>query len=396
MKIIACAFLIFGHLVCLGQQQPVVYHLPGMDNVTVQKGIVFKTIRDTTLSFDIYYPAGFDGKTELPVVIFNNGVGSRELPEWRVYQDWARLVAVNGMIAVNHQSRNGKSLKDSEDLVDYLQQHASALKIDKERFGIWACSANVGVGLPMSMQPNRQYIKALVMYYGAGWRPEDNFIKRQNLEIQVVRAGLDFYNLNKGLAQFLQHALEADAHIEIINYPEGQHAFDIFDNNDRSRDIIQQTLTFLKRKLAKDYPIAEPLVLTNLGLWRMIVEEKKTDAALVEFKKAIVKYRTLNHSPWYNHVIDERNLNQMGYELLQLARIEDAIKVFIANAEAFPDSPNVYDSLGEGFEKSGDKAKAITNSKIALAKLEKAGDLQADRKKAIKDSAEARLSRLSK
>jgi tetratricopeptide (TPR) repeat protein len=374
---------------------PLVYQEPGMDKVIIEKGLVYKILKDTTLTFDVYYPPGFDKKSILPLVIFNNGVGGNEVPTWRVYQDWAKLAALNGIIAVNHQSRRGKTLKDSEDLVDYLQQHSSDLKFDQTRMAIWACSGNVGAGMPLAMQRNRQYIRALVMYYGAGWRPEDNVITRQDLNIQIVRAGLDFYNLNKSIETFMQRALETDAHVEFINYPEGQHAFDVFDDNDRSREIIKQTLDFLKRKLAKDHPVNEEFVLTNRTLWRMIMEDKKTDEALSEFKEAMTLYSKMpNHTPWFNHVIDERNLNQMGYQLLDANRVEEAIKVFIANQQAFPDSPNVYDGLGDAHEKAGDKSKALYNSKTALEKLEKASNLQPQMKKAIRESAEAKIKRL--
>jgi tetratricopeptide (TPR) repeat protein len=373
---------------------PLALQLPGMDKVVIQKGIVYKTLQDTTLNFDIYYPPGFDKKSELPLVIFNNGVGGNEVPTWRVYQDWAKLVALNGMIAINHQSRRGKTLKDSEDLVDYLEQHASELKIDKNRFGVWACSGNVGVGMPLAMQPNRKYIRALVMYYGAGWKPEDNIIKRQDLEIQVVRAGLDFYDLNKNLESFMLNALKTDAHVEFINYPEGQHAFDVLDNTPRTKMITQQTIDFLKQKLSKTYPVNDNFVLTNIGLWNMVMEEKRTDEAIAEFKKAIAKYSKMpNHSPWFNHVMDERNLNQMGYRLLDADRTDEAIRIFKANQEAFPESANVYDGLGDAYEKAGDKEKAIVNAKLALEKLEQT-NIQPQRKEAIRTSAEAKLKRL--
>lgn len=401
MKISRIA-LLFVSFICtsaVGQVNPtlapVVCQLPGMDKVMVQKGLVYKTLNDTTLSFDIYYPPGFDRKSELPLVIFNNGVGGNELPTWRVYQDWAKLVALNGMIAINHQSRRGKTLKDSEDLIDYLQQHAAELKLDKNRFAIWACSANVGAGMPLAMQPTRKYIRALVMYYGAGWRPEDNVVKRQDLEIQVVRAGLDFYTLNKSIETFMLNALTNDAHIEFINYPEGQHAFDVVDDTPRSKMIIKQTLDFLKQKLSKEYPVNENFVLTNNLLWHMVVEEKRTEEAITEFKKAMTKYSQMkNHSYFFNHIIDERNLNQMGYQLLQANRTEEAIKILTANQEAFSHSPNVYDALGDAFEKAGDKSRAVANSKIALEKLENATNLQPQTKEAIRKSAEAKIKRL--
>jgi tetratricopeptide (TPR) repeat protein len=298
------------------------------------------------------------------------------------------------MIAINHQARRGKTLKDSEDLLDHIRSNASTLNIDSDRIAIWACSGNVGAGMPLAMQLNRKYIRSLVMYYGAGWQDADNIIKRQDLEILVVRAGLDFYNLNKSIETFMRSAFESDAHVEFINYPEGQHAFDVVDDTPRTCEIILQTVDFLKRTLSKAHPAAESFVLTNRMLWHMILDEKKTSAALAEFDKAIAKYRAMpSHSPWFNHVIDERNLNQLGYELLQADRVDEAIQVFTANQTAFPDSPNVYDALGDAYEKKGDRSKAVTNSLRALEKLEKA-ELPAQYKEAIRNSADGKIKRL--
>jgi len=57
----------------------------------------------------------------------------------------------------------------------------------------------------------------------------------------------------------------------------------------------------------------------------------------------------------------ERILNNIGYELLGMKKNEDAIAVFRINVEAFPESWNVYDSLGEAYMINGDRELAIEN-----------------------------------
>lgn len=54
----------------------------------------------------------------------------------------------------------------------------------------------------------------------------------------------------------------------------------------------------------------------------------------------------------------ERSLNNFGYELLGSNDITTAIQVLTLNSEQFPDSPNVWDSLAEGYLKAGDLGKA--------------------------------------
>ena len=58
---------------------------------------------------------------------------------------------------------------------------------------------------------------------------------------------------------------------------------------------------------------------------------------------------------------DEDELNTLGYELIQTKRLQEAIRIFQLNVEAYPKSSNVYDSLGEAYMDNGDRSLAITN-----------------------------------
>ena len=48
-------------------------------------------------------------------------------------------------------------------------------------------------------------------------------------------------------------------------------------------------------------------------------------------------------------------------------RIDDAITLFKLNVEDYPKSANVYDSLGEAYEKKGDKENALASYRKALS-----------------------------
>jgi CubicO group peptidase (beta-lactamase class C family) len=62
----------------------------------------------------------------------------------------------------------------------------------------------------------------------------------------------------------------------------------------------------------------------------------------------------------------ERDLNWLGYELMNAGRTREAIEFLRANAEAFPDSANVHDSLAEAVMKIGDDGQAIHLYKKAI------------------------------
>lgn len=63
---------------------------------------------------------------------------------------------------------------------------------------------------------------------------------------------------------------------------------------------------------------------------------------------------------------EEGTLNDLGYRLLMLGRIPDAIGVFELNVEAYPSSSNAYDSLGEGYLMAGDRVSAVRNYRRSL------------------------------
>jgi len=59
-------------------------------------------------------------------------------------------------------------------------------------------------------------------------------------------------------------------------------------------------------------------------------------------------------------------LNMLGYELLGDHEVEMAIAVFKLNVNHFPEDPNAYDSLAEGYLTRGDREEAIKMYRKAL------------------------------
>jgi len=64
---------------------------------------------------------------------------------------------------------------------------------------------------------------------------------------------------------------------------------------------------------------------------------------------------------------NESTLNEIGYFYKNSQRLDDAILVFEYNTTLFPQSGNVFDSLGEAYYAKGDMLKALLNYKKALA-----------------------------
>ena len=67
-----------------------------------------------------------------------------------------------------------------------------------------------------------------------------------------------------------------------------------------------------------------------------------------------------------NIYVEESSLNGIGYYFMGQGDIPGAIEIFRLNVDLFPESANVYDSLGEAYMKNGEKAQAIANYKKSL------------------------------
>ncbi|HJR73499.1 MAG TPA: serine hydrolase [Luteimonas sp.] len=64
--------------------------------------------------------------------------------------------------------------------------------------------------------------------------------------------------------------------------------------------------------------------------------------------------------------LTEHYVNLWGYRLLGENKPKQAVGLFLYNAELWPKSWNAFDSLAEGYEKLGDKPRAIANYKKSL------------------------------
>src|SRR5260370_33766012 len=81
---------------------------------------------------------------------------------------------------------------------------------------------------------------------------------------------------------------------------------------------------------------------------------------------ALHRYEELKKTSSPAQKVDEGTLNGLGYMLLSVGKTSDAIVIFRRNVHEYPQSGNVYDSLGEAYMKAGQKELAIQNYEKAL------------------------------
>jgi uncharacterized protein len=79
------------------------------------------------------------------------------------------------------------------------------------------------------------------------------------------------------------------------------------------------------------------------------------------YPRARAHYANLSKRAGFTVPIPEQTTNFIAYQLLQAGSVPEAIEVFKANVTAYPASANVYDSLGEAYERAGDRQRAKEN-----------------------------------
>lgn len=257
----------------------VVYEIADMKKVVTQKNIVYGIADNQELLFDSYIPQNTASDTRLPAVILVHGEAPfHGLKDLGQYDSLGRLIAASGMVAVAFNRRTlmmGATItdviNDINNLIAYLIQNADKLNINKDKFAIWSISAGVPFGLYTGMYKNPEYIKCLVAYYGFGdFKTLMKMLNDGKLDEQtesfslldllsnkpekippifIARAGMDNPQLNESLDNFIAKVLANNLYADIYNHPTGHHAFDIFDDNERTHNLLKSTLFFLKNIL---------------------------------------------------------------------------------------------------------------------------------------------------
>jgi len=132
------------------------------------------------------------------------------------------------------------------------------------------------------------------------------------------------------------------------------------------------------RSVAKEYSWKYMPAPRSAGLQvELLRRGKGLDAALA-------KYDELKSSGEPQKRPDEFVLNALGYDCLRTGEKDDAIRVFQKNVQEYPQSSNVYDSLGEAYAAAGKKELAIENYEKSV-KLDPKNQNGIDRLKKLRD-----------
>jgi uncharacterized membrane protein len=99
---------------------------------------------------------------------------------------------------------------------------------------------------------------------------------------------------------------------------------------------------------------------------KSIAETLSVTIASGGIDQAVRQYHELKAAAAATYNFDEDELNNLGYVFIRAKKFKEAIRILQLNVEAYPQSSNVYDSLGEAYADDGDKPLASANYQKSL------------------------------
>ena len=261
---------------------PLLYPIPPAE-VRVLENRVYRIDAGTQLRADVhadvhadvYVPQSTTPQRRAAVLLVHGGpvpVGANP-KSWQMFRDLGRLLAASGFVGVtfNHSLHAPTAYfaaqADVAALIDYVRANAEELNVDPDKLILWVFSGG-GPLLTVGLDPRRSYLRGHIVYYGVLdfellGNPETKAVPREILErlspllqlrkhgcrvpVLLARAGREsFPKLNDTIEAFLIEALAQSVDVELLNHARGEHAFDIRNDDPRTREIIGRTLEFIR------------------------------------------------------------------------------------------------------------------------------------------------------
>jgi 3-oxoadipate enol-lactonase len=251
-----------------GGPGPIFLRVEGMDSVKFSQDRIYRTIDGVDLQYDLYLPAGQSPSSGWPIaVLFHGGpIDSKVRPkDWPLYQSYGRVLAASGIAAAIPNYRFSSPVAwqaatdDADQLIKHLRANASDLDIDFDAMALWAFSGG-GPQLGVAIRGQFPYVRCLVSFYAfldtlpeaAEYSPlrmlrED---VGQLPPMFIARVGKDRVELNLGVDAFVNEARKTGLAVQVAEYADGVHAFDVEQDTNESRKIIAEAVGFVKKHLA--------------------------------------------------------------------------------------------------------------------------------------------------
>jgi dienelactone hydrolase len=260
----------------------------------------------------------------------------------------------------------------------------------RERIG--AGGASCGVDNAINLARRHPEVKSLVLLAGPTDREGRRFLQTsKNMPIFTSAADDDVFG-PQTLAMQWFFSLSQNPASRFAHYATGGHGAEMFAVQKELPGIIADwflaTLENRPDRLPKTNGQAmEPQVLRQLELI-----DQPGGGGADEIAKSIA---AVGHGDPKTEMSPEFIVNLLGYEHLQAGDSKGAVEILKLNAMAYPNSPNVYDSVSDAYLADGQKDMALQNAKKAVELLAKDTADNEERRNGIRENAEQKIKQLT-
>jgi acetyl esterase/lipase len=216
---------------------------------------------------DLYLPAGVAGPR--PAVVFVHGGPRRagRIPtprDWPMFRGYGSLAAERGVVGVtvDHRLHDPSAYPlAAADVAAAVDLARADPRVDPSRVALWFFSGGgplsagwlrdppewlrcIGLTYPLLAVPDGTVegrfrpVEAVEAVGAAAAAGVAGAMRAATLPIVLTRAGLERPAAAATVAGFVAAAERAGAALEIIDVPNGQHAFDVLDHTDGSRAAV--------------------------------------------------------------------------------------------------------------------------------------------------------------
>ena len=225
------------------QNAGIFYPAPSASAVSITRDVQYAMVDTGALRMDVYRP-NTRALAKNPALVFFT-TGSQRVN----YAGLGRIAASKGLVAILGSLRSDSLARDFRSMLTTVLSQASTYGIDTARIAVFGASNGGFNSFPVVQDSLETRIKASVMYYSGA---EVTWFRR-DLPVLYIRAGLDRPFVNASVDSVVMRALAANAPITVVNYSGGHHSFEGTDDGVITRDLIDQTIDFVKRVTAPAY-----------------------------------------------------------------------------------------------------------------------------------------------
>ena len=249
--------------------------------------------------------------------------------------------------------------------------------------------ASCGVNQAVLLASRHPEIKALVLLSEATGRPGRNFL-RKNPNLPEFASVADD-DPDPAVVEYMEwiYSFSTNPINKFAHFPKGGHGVELFALH---KDLPAEIVTWLTNALSPHPTVPAtraPVLAEHQNHFLDLLDDPaNTSKAPQLFAEAHQRYPK-------EIIFSEPIMNRLGYEYLQDGNPQAAIALFQLNVTAYPDSPNVYDSLGDAYVATGQTDLARQNAQETLDLLAHYTKYSEAQSKTLRDSAQKKLSQLS-